>query len=278
MTKYTFYVDETGDAGLEKVRQSTHSKGASPYLVLGGCLVPSVRKAELLNLLSDVRSEIDKSDLHCTKLSHFQMAKYARMVGASARFKSFALVSSKSTVGNYKEVIAGKGSDQKYYNKCVSYLLERLGHCMLTYNISENEVRIVFEERKSHDYEKLRNYIHQIKRTPRDKRLEYYLSVIDPRRMEAQAKGVDDLMTLADQVAFSVSAAINASSSNYGVPEQRYLRELKSCFFSDSTGEAVGKFGLKLFKRHSMKFDDTTKTFLDSWHVKGVEPDLHLSK
>lgn len=278
MVKYTLYVDETGDTGLEKVRDGVDSKGASPFLVFGGCLVPEPRKDELKDLLKEVQETVGKADLHCSGLNHFQTARYAREVGMSARVKLFAFVSTKTTIGGYKQRIEGKGQDQKYYNKCVSYFLERVGHFMLVNEIDPSDLSVVFEKRDGHDYCKMRNYISVIKDNPNDPRLDYYLQPILPARISAEPKASDPLLSYADLVAFSVAAAVNASKANFGVPEQRYMRELKGKFFADEATGIVGEFGLKVFKRHSLKLDEETRRFIESWHQAGVEPEPYKSK
>ncbi|NIZ14412.1 DUF3800 domain-containing protein [Phaeobacter sp. HF9A] len=274
MVKYTLFVDETGDTGLEKVRHGPNSRGASPFLVLGGCLVPDRCFTELRDLLETIREELGKKDLHCTNLNHFQMARFCREVVEHAKVLLFALVSTKDTIGDYKQQISGKGQDQKYYNKCASYFLERVGHFLLEHDIPGEDLTIVFEERASHDYQKMRNYISKIKDNPMDPRLGYFLAPIIPSRITAVAKTAEPLLCYADLVAFSVSAAIDASKANYAVPEQRYLRELKAKFFSDNTSGAIGEFGLKVFKREQMKLDSHTARFLQSWHRADVRPTL----
>ncbi len=275
MTKYTLYVDETGDTGIDKVREGALDKGASPFLVLGGCLVPDSREEKVKGFLASVKHAIGKENLHCKDLTHFQTAKFARMLAEHQGVLLFAFISKKETLGNYKAVISGEGQDQKYYNKCVSYFLERIGHFMLENEVDPKDLTIALERRERHDYSKLRNYISIIKSNPQDERLGYYLSSILPKSISDIAKSECNLLCLADLVAFSVSAAVNASKSNFEVPEQRYLRELKPLFFRDKDTDTVGEFGLKLYKRFSMSFDPETKRFLDSWHKQGVEPSLH---
>lgn len=273
--KYTLFIDETGDAGIDKVRQGIDGKGASPILVVAGCLIPDTCSAEMKSILSKVRRATSKPTLHCSGMSHLAIAKYARVVSDEARILCFALVSSKSTMGGYKDQISGKGQDQKYYNKCVSYFLERVGHFMLLNDIVGDDLRIVFEERRGHDYGKLRNYLHKIKGNPLDKRLGFYLGPIMPDSISSKPKLEEDLLCYPDLVAFSVAAAMNASAANYGVPEQRYLRELKTRFFKEKNSGAVGEFGLKVFKRHNLNLDKSTSAFIEKWHVAGIEPNLH---
>ncbi len=273
--KYTLYIDESGDTGIEKVRVGIKDKGASPMLVIAGCLIPESRSEALSELLDEVRAVTSKKSLHCTGMGHLGVAKFSRMVAEKAGILCFALVSTKSTMGGFRDQISGKGQDQRYYNKCVSYFLERVGHYMLLNDISSKDVGIVFEEREGHDYEKLRNYLHTIKKNPLDKRLEYYLAPIDPNSITSVAKSGDDLLCFPDLVAFSVAAALNASAANFGVPEQRYLRELKDKFFCDERTRAVGEFGLKIFKRYELKLDEHTSHFVEKLHVSGIEPTLH---
>jgi hypothetical protein len=275
VTKYTLFIDETGDAGIDKVRQGIDGKGASPILVIAGCLIPDTRSVELRSILTRIRTATSKKSLHCSRMSHLAIAKYARMVSDEAGILCFALVSTKSTMGGYKDQISGKGQDQKYYNKCVSYFLERVGHFMLLNDISGNDLRIVFEERRGHDYGKLRNYLHTIKRNPLDKRLGFYLGPIMPASIISTPKLEEDLLCYPDLIAFSVAAALNASATNYGIPEQRYLRELKNRFFKEENSGSVGEFGLKIFKRYELNLDESTSTFIEKWHVAGIEPNLH---
>ncbi|MEP3675021.1 DUF3800 domain-containing protein [Sulfitobacter sp.] len=275
MTKYTLFIDETGDAGIDKVRKGVDGKGASPILVIAGCLIPDNRAVELKSVLQEIRSATSKANLHCTEMGHFAVAKYARMVSEKAGILCFAFVSTKSTMGSYKDQISGKGQDQKYYNKCVSYFLERVGHFMRLNSISGEDLKIVFEERRAHDYAKLKNYLRTIKRNPHDKRLGFYLGPILPDCIESKAKPDEELLCYPDLVAFSVAAAINASAANLGVPEQRYLRELKNRFFKEAETGVIGEFGLKLFKRYELDLDRSTSDFFEKWHSSEVEPNLH---
>lgn len=275
MAKYTLFIDETGDAGIDKVRKGIVDKGASPILVIAGCLVPDARANELKNVLEEVRAATSKTTLHCSDMSHLAVSKYARIVGEKAGVLCFAFVSTKATMGAYKDQISGKGQDQKYYNKCVSYFLERVGHFMLLNDISGDDVKIVFEERRGHDYRQLRNYLNTIKKNPHDPRLGFYLGPILPSSIVSTPKLEEDLLCYPDLVAFSVAAALNPSAANFGVPEQRYLRELKNRFFKENNSGAVGEFGLKIFKRYDIGFDKFTAAFIEKWHIDGIIPNLH---
>jgi hypothetical protein len=199
------------------------------------------------------------------------------MVAEQTTIPCFAFVSQKSTLQDYKKQIEGTGQDQKYYNKCVSYFLERVGHAMQRHKIAPEDIRIVFEDRAKHDYGKLRNYIRTIKAKPYDPRLADYLAPIDPLAITSQTKDDNPLLSYADLIAYSVFTAVNPSKSNFGVPEQRYMRELKPRFFRDADDEenrkfgAIGEFGLKIFMRSKMALDPATEQFLDRWHKPSIQ-------
>ena len=275
--RYTLYVDESGDTGIDKVRDGLESKGATPFLVFGGYLVSEAKEASLLKLHAQIKAELGCAKLHCSELSHLQIAKFSRMVAEKSIILCFALVSQKSTLKDYKVQIEGKGQDQKYYNKCVSFFLERVGHAMQRHKIAPEDLRIVFEDRAKHNYEQLRNYIRQIKATPFDPRLADYLAPIDPLAITSQTKEDNLLLSFADLIAYSVFTAVNQSKSNFGVPEQRYMRELKPRFFRDADDKesgdfgAIGEFGLKIFMRSGVVFDPATKQFLDRWHKPSLQ-------
>jgi hypothetical protein len=52
---YTFYIDESGDAGTGQVRSGTEG-GASPYMTLGGVLVRDSDGQRLKQFLTDMAS------------------------------------------------------------------------------------------------------------------------------------------------------------------------------------------------------------------------------
>lgn len=266
--RYTLFVDESGDQGLDKVRGLGSPHGASPYMTLGACLVPDIERSALLSLLDRLASEFKKTDLHCNELNHFQIAKFSRTVAREARVKLFAIVSKKSTLGTYKNDISGKGQDQRYYNKCVQYLLERVGEFMLINNISSDSLSIVFETRERHNYQALRAYIRKIIRSPIDERAARFLARIDPLSITDQTKLQQKLLSYADLVAYASYQAVNDAGRNLGVPEQRYMRELKDKFFADEATGLICEKGAKLLMMRSMQLDEVTAAFFSNLKVK----------
>lgn len=273
MQKYTFVVDESGDLGLDKVREGMNGRGASPYLVLGACLIPNSQKPTLRRRLEKLREEVCKhKPLHCSELSHHQNAKLAREVGGFPHILFFSYISKKSTLGSYKGLIEGTDQSEFYFNKCSVYLLEQLALAMEHFGISKHDISIVFEER-SHNYQRLRAFLKQNILTPLPTGSEIgdrnraRLSLIDPLSITSQKKENDALLYLADLAAYATRSAIDQTDFNYGVPEQRYFREIESKFFKNPTNGLIGEWGLKVFKPFSAKFDKTTQSFIDSRHT-----------
>lgn len=270
MQKYTFYIDESGDLGLDTIRQGIKDRGASPYLVLGACLVPNTRKPQIREILEKLRDEVCKAKrLHCCELSHYQIAKIAREIGRLEKILFFAFVSRKSTLGNYKGMIEGSEQSQLYFNKCSVYLFEQLALAMETFGISKQDMSVVFEER-SHDYQRLRTYLKKNIVTPFSTGIDAgdknraRLSRIDPLSITSQTKESEVLLFLADLAAYATRSAIDQTDFNFGIPEQRYFREIEDRFFKDPSTGAIGGWGFKVFKPFHVKFDPVTQAFVRS--------------
>lgn len=241
---YTLFIDESGDQGLEVVRNEINKYGASPYLCFGGVLVPNKNLDSVREVLRCISIELKNKELHCVDLNHFETSYFARTI-CKQQILLFGVISKKSTLGGYKELIEGKNQAADYYNKCSQYLLERVGHFMSEKRIESDKVSIVFEE-KNHDYQRLRNFIGTVRKSPHDSRANY-LQRIDPLSIRSETKAKEILLSIADLVAFSLRQSVDASSKNFGVPEQRYFRELKEKFWLSSDG-SIANYGLKYIK------------------------------
>lgn len=139
---YTFFVDESGQSGIKKIR-TTSSGGASRYMTLGGALVPNSKLSEYRNVLSKLASEFSKPELHCSKLNHNQIVRFAQEA-SKLKVLLFGVISLKETLGGYRQDI--DSDDKRYYNKCAQYLLEKLGQAMEELGIGASQLSIAFED------------------------------------------------------------------------------------------------------------------------------------
>ena len=264
MSKYLFLVDESGDAGIEKVRAEGRG-GASPYMTLGGVLIAREAVDHARDEIRKLCLEIGKATLHCKELRHFQKLHFAKSVAAMP-VVIFGLISYKKTLGGYKEAI--EGNSTKFYNTCARYLLERLGEFMALNGLKPHEVDIVFEE-GNFAYDKLRNYISICQDRPMGKTAEQlanvkFLQNLSSRRITATPKEDEILLQLPDLVAHAIYKCVDKSNGCFRITEPRYLSEISDLFFADSNnGKIVGK-GLKpIHSLRALNLDDDVLNFFD---------------
>ncbi|SLN73209.1 hypothetical protein ROG8370_03588 [Roseovarius gaetbuli] len=163
--KYTLLIDESGDQGLDRVMTHENPFGASSYLTMGAALVPTVLSDQYRQTLGDISDKLRLSQLHCTDLNHPQVAYFSREL-SKLRILCFGVVSKKSTLGSYREMIAGEDQAHDYYNKCSQYLLELVGAYAESKGISSTDISIVFERKRGHDYGRLGRYLKAISDKP----------------------------------------------------------------------------------------------------------------
>ncbi len=96
MSKYTFLIDESGDAGIRAIRTEIQ-KGSSPYMTLGGVVFREQDRNLLHTALDEIQTTIGKKDLHCNQLKHQYKVYFARKT-ASLPIYLIGLISNKDTL------------------------------------------------------------------------------------------------------------------------------------------------------------------------------------
>ncbi|WP_238529736.1 DUF3800 domain-containing protein [Pseudooceanicola batsensis] len=236
--RYKFFVDESGQSGIKNIR-TNDSGGASPYMTLGGVLVPEAQLNEVSDVLEDLAKGFSKPDLHCSKLNHNQICALAREV-SKLRILAFGVISLKSTLRGYRREIGY--NDKHYYNKCAQYLLERLGLFMRRNCITEDDLSVVFEE-GNFNYSALRTLISACRRNP-IRPATKNLARVNPQSIMVRAKEDEPLLQLADLVAHSLYKLVDDSPRMYGLKETRYVDELRTRFFADKVTSKILGFGI----------------------------------
>ena len=237
--KYSVFIDESGEAGIAKVRQEG-SVGASPYFVVGAAVFQPASELNARNVLQDVKSKMRKvSWKHATDLSHTEKVYLGRELGRLP-VRYFAVISNKDTLGEYKNFI--ETDAQKFYNKCLKYLLEII-FLYLSKDINSTEdVTVVLEER-NHDYDAMLRYFHKVKENPIYKQSKS-LRFFNPFSMIRKKKGEENLLEIADFVSHAVYQLANKTDRNFYIPEFRYFQEISSRFAGNERGQILG-YGLK---------------------------------
>lgn len=226
----------------------THSNrfGASSYLTMGAVLVPNKIEGKIRSSLEETCEVLGVTQLHCTDMSHPQVSYFTREI-KKLRILCFGVISKKSTLGAYKEMIEGDDQAHDYYNKCAQYLLELVAQFIADKGVTSEDVHILFEKKRGHDYSRLGRYLKAIAAKPIDSRAAK-LAHLAPYQIDAKTKDEESILALADAVAYTLHKAFCSENNKLGLTEQRYLRELKGKFHScDQTGK-IANHGIKFIK------------------------------
>ncbi|MCI5095505.1 MAG: hypothetical protein MRY77_04260 [Rhodobacteraceae bacterium] len=244
--KFTLLIDESGDQGLDRVMTHASPFGASSYLTMGATLFPTAFMSRYRERISDIQSRLGVSALHCTDMNHAQVSLFAREI-SKLRLLNFGVISKKSTLGTYKEMIAGEDQAQDYYNKCAQYLFELVGSYFGSKGYGPSSVAVAFEKKRGHDYQRLHRYLTTISSKPIDPRAAKLVHLF-PNVIEAKTKEEEPLLAISDCTAYALHKAFCSENNKLKLTEQRYLREMKSKFCSDEQTGQIANHGIKFIK------------------------------
>lgn len=263
---FTAYIDESGEAGISKVRQG-NEPGASPYFVLGAVVMQPATQIAARKTVAGVREAFKKSKWkHATDLGHSEKVYFAREV-AKLHVRCFAVISNKSTLAEYKDMI--DENPQKFYNKCLKYLLERICAYLSNFGVTDDELSVVLE-RRNHDYDAMLSYLTKVKSNPIYPESKA-LKILNPFSISVKSKGEDDALEVADLVAHAVFQCTNKSQANFGIPEYRYFEELSTRFAGGFDGRIIG-VGLKCI--HSLEMLKVDEHIADIFNTSRVKPPI----
>lgn len=238
MPQYTLFVDESGEPGITNIR-TPKKGGASRYMTLGAVVIRNSDFEPIYDTIADIQKTFKKNELHCKHLNHYQKIFFARTI-ILHHLRFFGVISDKYTLLDYRTKIEEDHS--QYYNKCVMYLLEKVGWFMETRGLSPTELDIVFEKTNI-DYDKMRNLITVCKRNPlrpETKKLKF----IDEKRISYTVKDDEPMLQVADLVAHSLFKCVDNQPSNYDLTEPRYLKELSPRFFGKPADNLILNAGI----------------------------------
>jgi len=95
--KYTVFIDESGEAGIAKVRNDKNP-GASPYFVLGAAVFQNASELHARKVLFEIKDKIGKTSWkHATDLNHADKVYLGRKLGKLPT-RYFAVISNKDTL------------------------------------------------------------------------------------------------------------------------------------------------------------------------------------
>ena len=239
------------------------SSGASQYMTLCACIVPISKHDTILESLENVQKTIGATSLHTNKLRHSQKVYCAREI-SKQRLRLIGVASNKMTLGDYAPEI--EKSSVKYYNKCVSYLLEKVCGFLIEMKIEADDVSIIFEER-NHDYSALISYVSKIRNNPMHTEAKK-LNAINPFSITFEKKKAEPLFFIPDFGAHALYQCFNRSPQNFGIPETRYLHELRNVFHRHEKTLKIDGYGIKYIQNiNQLHADPDVSAFLKNLSV-----------
>lgn len=180
-------------------------------------------------------------------------------------FRLFAVISKKSTLGEYADEI--DWNSHKFYNKCVCYLLEKVGKYVSALGAVDDDIEVIFEGR-NHDYDALIRYVGKIRDNPIHPEAKY-LQVFNPFAFVQREKLEERLLKYADLASHAVYQCVNKTDANFKIPEPRYLSELISRFGADEEGKIIGN-GIKCI--HTLRDLELDSDILKMWSSMRARP------
>ena len=253
---YTILIDESGQTGIRKIRDGNEG-GASKHFTLGAVVVKNSNEDSINAKLEELKTLFNKRSLHCSELKHTHKVKFAREVG-SFPVTCFGVISNKKTLGNYRQDI--QQNNEMFFNKCMQYLLERIGACMELKGIAARDVRFIIEAGEV-DLEKLFNFIDKVQATPLHRNAQY-LRNIEISNLQVHEKEDAPLLQLADLIAHSLFKAVDKTPKNFEIPETRYLNELRTRFHCSKETKKILEHGIKpIHNIHQLELDGDVKQF-----------------
>jgi len=237
---YTVYIDEAGDEGFGKLASGPVG-GQSRWLILGACIVSRENDLKMPAWRDKILARFTEKktrELHFRNLDHSQKIVVCQEMAELPIGISLAM--------SHKVTIPGSKWEKTFkqknylYNYLIRWLLERVSEtCHRAANQHPCSVRIVFSQRKSSDYQSMRDYLVLMRdgreqfRSPRS----INWNVIDVDRIAVENHSKWAGLQLAD---CATSAFFNAVEPNrYGNYEPAYARLLGNKLLRSKAGNAL---------------------------------------
>ncbi|MFP5357316.1 MAG: DUF3800 domain-containing protein [Gammaproteobacteria bacterium] len=244
MTASSFcaYVDESGDEGFVF---KDNCAGSSRWLVLSAVVTRHEHDAVVVQLMDQVRQLLGRpprQQLHFVKLSHAQRRAYAREIG-KARIRTVSVLIHKPSIRDPETFQAQK---HQLYRYACRLLLERVSWLCRDHRIKDRGdggVETIFSNRGQMSYDDLRNYLTRLRDKPGVGGVNIDWNAIKPERVRAVQHAQMAGLQVADAVASSAFAALNANQ--YGDIEPAYLLETRPVWYRHE-GRILG-YGLKFW-------------------------------
>lgn len=239
---YTVLIDEVGDVGLKDVKPDP-SYGPTQYFCACATIIDEDNRFQIEETLT--RLPFFDEILHASRHGHFEKILLARTI-SKLPVGMFGLISNKLSLLEY--LPDASKTPTHFYNKCIQYLLEKVGDALGKFGIPTSDVRIRLEARAQR-YSSLLSFIDSIQRNPLDHR-SVALRNIDRFSIAAVKKTDDACLPISDFGAHALFSAVRRDARAFGLSEPRYLYECRDRFMAGKDGSVVGH-GIKAI--HSLQ-------------------------
>ena len=244
---YIAYIDEAGDDGLQKLKDSAGNNGSTHWLILGAIIARSSNDANMVGYRDSIKKSAqiksNKRDIHFKDLKHEQKTVVAQVI-SELPIRSIVVASNKQTILNHprKDLYNNKNDLYWYLAK---YLIERISQCCydLRSKVSEGngKVKIIFSTRGGLVYQDFKDYLQKIKDGNTNHPETNYIKwdVIDIELVENIDHSRNAGLQIADCVVSSFFSALE--KGRYGIYETRYALQLKKIIYKDQSGNYINK-------------------------------------
>lgn len=241
-SSYRVYIDESGDEGFVFKPQGS---GSSRWLVLSAVVTRREQDHVVVKLMDEVRELLKRpprQQLHFVNLGHAQRIAYARAVG-KARIRTVSVLIHKPSIASFETFQAQK---HQLYRYACRLLLERVSWLCRDHRVEgqgDGSAETIFSNRGQMSYGDLRAYLVKLREMSAGGDINIEWSVINPDKVSAIQHSQMAGLQVADVVASSAFAAVNANQ--FGDTEARYLKELLPVAYRHE--ERLLGYGLKFW-------------------------------
>lgn len=226
VTKYTVYIDEAGDLGINR---------GTKWFVLTGVIVESTEEQAIRAALKSIKSNLNIQNIHFRKLRNFEQRSYVVNEIARQNFKFINIIIDTSAI-----TIKGKTAKDLpsilTYNFACKMLLERISWLLLPLHETAD---IILSSRGTSRDKELIAYI-------KDKLLNYsnnsiYSNAI--RTVTSKTAANWDMLQLADICATSIFYCHEINHYGFVIP--CYARRLAELLYKKNN--SILKYGMKYY-------------------------------
>jgi hypothetical protein len=283
LKEYICYIDESGDEGFGKLKNSERSNGQSQWFALGAAIV-SKENDKLLPAWRDEISALRRQSR--TRLIHFKDFNHNQRKAACSLLSEKAmgvcvLLSNKATIldSSKKEIYKQKGH---LYNYLVRYLLERVTECCSRKAEQANaqaRLKVIFSRRANTDYQQMKAYLTYI----RDGKEKFKpvrsidWNVFDPSNLLVENHSIKAGLQIADVVTSATFKAFEPDE--YGNTETGYASFLKNRYIRSADG-VLNNCGLTIIPKGCTLLQSQSDfiTEMEGKNVRAPGTLMHIAK